>query len=127
MNPFELIATKQKVPQDYADEVALFVLIHFDTAKRGLCGVAGYNFVSYHLVAAQYIFARLKYPPGLERARNAGVAWGKAGARQTAFVDLTTQEYLAVRACLQAYLRAIPKIEVGTYRQACNVADQAMA
>ena len=126
MTPFDLIALKQKVGHDYADEVELFVLCHFDAAKRGKCGGIGFNFVSRHLVMAQYIFARLKNPEFLLLARMAGVAWQRAGARPTESADLTTNEYTAMRAGLRAYFRSLPRIEVGTYRQACNVADQAM-
>lgn len=86
----------------------------------------GYNFISRHLVQAQYIFARLKAPAQLETVKAAGMAWSKAGARPTETLDLTTSEYNAVRAGLRAYLLGLPKIERNTYLQACNVADQAM-
>jgi len=127
VTPFELIALKQKVGHDYADEAALFVYCHFDAAKRGQLGPIGYNFISRHLVQAQFIFARLKAPQMLLLVRLAGEAWQKAGARPGELVSLTTNEYTALRAGLIAYFRALPKIEVGTYRQACNVAEKAMA
>lgn len=126
MTPFELIALKQKVGKEYADEAELFVLIHFDAAKRGRCTAQGYNFISRHLVMAQFIFARLRAPEMLLLARLAGTAWQKAGARPGELASLTTNEYTAMRAGLRAYFRALPKIEAGTYRQACNVADQVM-
>lgn len=126
MTPFELIALKQKVGHEYAEEVEMFVLIRFDAAKRGLLDAVGYNFISRHLVQAQYIFARLKAPNELLLAQLAGTAWIKAGARPTDTLDLTTSEYTAVRAGLKAYFRALPKIERNTYLQACNVADQAL-
>lgn len=126
MTPFELIALKQKVGQDYADEAALFVLIHFDAAKRGALGAIGYNFISRHLVMAQFIFAKLRQPAMLDMVRVAGEAWQRAGARPGEFASLTTAEYSAMCAGLRLYLRALPKIEAGTYRQACNVADQVM-
>jgi hypothetical protein len=78
------------------------------------------------LVQAQYIFARLKAPNELLLVQLAGTAWGKAGARPTDTLDLTTNEYTAMRAGLKAYFRALPRIERNTYLQACNVADQAM-
>ncbi len=126
MTPFELIAHKQKVGSEYADEAALFVLCHFDAAKRNQLGPVGYNFISRHLVQAQFIFAKLKAPGMLQLARQAGDAWQKAGARPGELVGLTTPEYDAMRAGLRAYFRALPKIEAGTYRQACNVADRIM-
>lgn len=126
MTPFELIALKQKVGHEYADEAALFVLIHFDAAHRGRLGAVGYNFVSRHLVMAQYIFAKLRQPVLLNVVRVAGTAWQRAGARPGDLASLTTAEYGAMCAGLRAYLRTLHKIEVGTYRQACNVADQAM-
>lgn len=126
MMPFELIAMKQKVGREYADEAALFVLIHFDAAKRGKLGPVGYNFISLHLVQAQYIFAKLKAPSMLALVQQAGAAWQKAGGRPGEFASLTTAEYSAMRAGLRAYFHALPKIEAGTYRQACNVADQVM-
>jgi hypothetical protein len=126
MNAFELIAMKQKVSREYADEVELFVLAHFDAAKRGKLGPIGYNFVSRHLVQAQYIFARLKNPERQQLVRLASEAWLKAGARPTDTADLTTQEYTAMRGGLKAYFRALPQIEAGTYRQAVNIAEQVM-
>lgn len=126
MTPFELIALKQKVGREYADEAELFVLIHFDAAKRGRCTAQGYNFISRHLVMAQFIFARLRQAALLDVVRVAGIAWQKAGARPGEFASLTTAEYAAMRSGLRAYFRALPKIEAGTYRQACNVADQVM-
>lgn len=127
MNAFDLIALKQKVGREYADDVELFVLAHFDAAKRGKLGPVGYNFISRHLVQAQFIFARLRAPEMLLLARLAGTAWQNAGARPGELASLTTTEYTAMRAGLRAYFRALPKIEAGTYRQACNVADQVMA
>ncbi len=127
MTPFELIALKQKVGTEYADEAALFLLVHFDAAKRGRLGPVGYNFISRHLVQAQFIFVRLKSADMLRIVKTACEAWQKAGARPGEWTSLTTTEYDAMRAGLRVYLRALPKIEVGTYRQACNVADRAMA
>lgn len=126
MTPFELIALKQKVGAEYADEVALFVLCHFDAAKRGRCTAQGYNFISRHLVQAYFIAARLKDPRAMQRIQAAGDAWRKAGDRPAEAADLTTTEYTTVRDGLKLYFRALPKIEAGTYRQACNVADQLM-
>lgn len=126
MTPFELIALKQKVGAEYADEVTLFVLAHFDAAKRGRCTAQGYNFISRHLVQAYFIMAKLKDHPRMVVLQAAGDAWRKAGDRPTLNADLTTSEYQAVRKGLALYFKTLPKIEVGTYRQACNVADQLM-
>jgi hypothetical protein len=127
MSPFELIALKQKVGREYADEAELFVLVHFDAARRGRCDTIGYNFISRHLVMAQYIFAKLKAPDLLRATQHAADAWRSAGERPTKNADLTTPEYIAMRHGLHAYFRALPRIEAGTYRQACNVADQVMS
>lgn len=124
MTPFDLIALKQKVGAEYAAGVELWVLVYFDAAHRRALPVHGYNFISYHLTMAQYIFARLKSAQYLTLVQQAGMAWQRAGARPTAHADLTTDEYKAMRAGLRAYFRALPRIEAGTYRQACNVADQ---
>lgn len=126
MTPFELIARKQAVGREYADEVELYVLCHFDAAKRGRCTGPGFNFVSQHLVMAFFIGARLKSAPLMAVTQAAGEAWNKAGNRQTECADLTTGEYAAMRAGLRAYFRALPKVEAGTYREACNVADRVM-
>lgn len=125
-NPLVLAAMKQKVGREYADEAELFVLIHFDAAHRAALGPIGYNFISRHLVMAQYIFAKLRQPALLDVVRVAGTAWQRAGARPGELASLTTAEYGAMRAGLRVYFRALHKIEVGTYRQACNVADQVM-
>lgn len=126
MTPFELIALKQKVGPEYAADVELFVLLHFDAAKRGRVTPQGFNFVSYHLVVAQFVFARLKATDFLNRVRIAGRAWQKSGARPGEHASLTTSEYADMRAGLKAYFKALPRIEAGTYRQGCNVADQIM-
>lgn len=127
MNPFELIALKQKVGKEYADEVTLFVLCHFDAAKRGQLGGIGYNFISRHLVQAYFIMAKLKDKERMRIMEEAGNAWRKAGDRPTKLLDLTTGEYHLLRGALALYFKTLPKIEVGTYRQACNVADKVMA
>lgn len=126
MNPFDLIARKQRIGKEYAAEVELFVLCHFDAAKRGCVTAQGFNFVSYHLVMAQYIFARLKCDSYLKLARAAGEAWQKSGARPGEHASLTTTEYAAMRTGLKVYFRTLPQIEAGTYRQGCNIADQLM-
>lgn len=125
-NPLVLAALKQKIGHDYADEVALWVLIHFDACHRQQLGPIGYNFISRHLVQAQYIFVKLRQPALLDIVRVAGEAWQRAGARPGEFASMTTAEYAAMRGGLRVYLRALHKVEVGTYRQACNVADQVM-
>lgn len=126
MSPFELIALKQRVGAEYTAEVELFVLIRLDAAKRRQLDGVGFNFISHHLVQAQYIMARLKQPDLLKVVLAAGNAWIKAGARDTLFLDLTTGEYKAVCAGLAAYFRILPRIERNTYLQAMNVAEQAM-
>ena len=126
MSPFDVIARKQKVGQEYANEAELFVLLHFDAAKRRRCTGAGYNFVSRHLVMAYFIAARMKSTGVMKLVQVAGDAWRKAGDRPTDHAALTTTEYLAVRAGLRAYFRALPSIAAGTYRQACEVADKIM-
>lgn len=127
MNAFDLIALKQKVGREYADDVELFVLAHFDAAKRGKLGPVGYNFISRHLVQAYFIAAKLKDVKAVERINAAANAWRLAGGRPGDNASLTTGEYKAMCDGLKLYFRALPKIEVATYRQACNVADQAMA
>lgn len=125
-NPIVLAALKQPVGREYADEAELWIWIHFDAAKRGVLAPTGYNFISRHLVHAQFIFARLNQPQLLEAVRRAGMAWAHAGDRPGHLVSLTTREYTDVRAGLRAYFRALHKVEVGTYREACNVGDRAM-
>ena len=126
MTPFELIASKQKVGREYADEAELFVLIHFDACKRGKLGAIGYNFITRHLVMAQYIFARLKDDERLTITKLAGMAWQRIGARPGELASMTTNEYTALRYGLRAYFKTLPRIEAGTYRQAVNVAEQVM-
>jgi len=127
MNAFDLIALKQKVGEEYADEAALFVLIHFDAAKRGRCSDSGYNFISRHLCMAYFIGARLKSPQFMKMVDEAGQAWRKAGARPGQEASLTTGEYQVVGKAINRYLRLLPKLEAGTYRQAHNMAEQVIA
>lgn len=126
MSPFDLIHAHQRVGHEYADEAELFVLLHFDAAKRGQLAPIGYNFISRHLVMAQYIFARLKANDVLKVVQLAGLAWQNVGGRPGKLVYLEDVEYVTLCAGLRAYFRALPRIEAGTYRLACNVADKVM-
>lgn len=126
MNPFELIARKQLVGAEDTSQIELIVLLHFDAAKRGQCTNPGYNFISRHLIMANYLAVRLKSKSFQTITNCAGEAWRKAGERPTAALDLTTKEYRAVRAALGVYFRHLPRVEVGMYMEANKVAERLM-
>lgn len=126
MNPIERIHLRQKLGREYAEEIELPVTLAFDAAKRELATGRMANTVGQHLVTAQVLFQKLKAPKELDVARVASQHWGIACSRPDHPLRLTTTEYLAVRACLKLYFRALPKIEIGTYRVASNAAIQLM-
>lgn len=126
LNPIERIHLRQKLGREYAEEVELPVLLAFDGVKREKSTGRMANTVALHLVAAQCLFHALKAPKELDVARVASNHWGVACARPDHPLRLTTTEYMAVRKCLKLYFRALPKIEIGTYRTAANAAAQLM-
>lgn len=126
-NPLTLFACKQKVGKEDADKIALPVLIHLDCAKRGQCTNAGTNFLTTHLIIASYIAARTKSKLFHDTVTGAYAALGRAAARPTVLLDLTTSEYRSIRTAISWYLRAIPNVEVGVMAEACAAAERMMA
>lgn len=122
IDPIKFITRKQLIGQDDTDKIELPVLIHFDAARRGRVTNPGYNFVSRHLVMANYLARRLKSRSFMTISECAGRLWSKAGARPGEFASLTTKEYAAIRACLGVYFRHLPRVEIGVYMEANQVA-----
>jgi hypothetical protein len=126
INPLEVIVRKQLVGQEDADKIELPVLIMFDAAKRGRITNPGYNFVSRHLVMANYLARRLRSRSFMTISECAGRLWSKAGSRPGEFASLTTKEYAAIRACLGVYFRHLPYVEIGVYMEAQAIAEKIM-
>ncbi len=127
INPLAVIACKQKVGNDDTDAIALPVMIHLDAAKRGQCTGPGVNFLTTHLIIASYIASRTKSRKFHDQVVRAYAQLGKASARPTELLDLTTKEYAEIKAAFGTYLRAMPNVEVGVMSQACKVAEGMMA
>lgn len=123
-NPLDLLAMKQKVGQEDADKTALPVLIHFDAAKRGRCTVAGAYLLTFHLICASYMARRLRRPVFHRQVTAAYAALGKASARPTELLALTTTEYHAIRPVLAKYLDDMPSFEVGMMAEAAQAASK---
>lgn len=126
INPIAFLTAKQLVGQEDTDKIELPVLVHFDAAKRGQITNPGYNFISRHLVMANFLAVRLRSRSFQTISECAGKLWSKAGARPGEFASLTTKEYAAIRACLGVYFRHLPRVEIGLYMQANQVAAQLM-
>lgn len=121
-NPLALFAGKQLVGQVDADYIALPVLISLDAAKRGQAPASLCNCITQHLLIACVIWTKLANKPMYDRSVAAWNAMVKACARPTDLLDLTTGEYQAIRTALSYYLRALPKVEVGTLSYAFKTA-----
>lgn len=126
INPLELLVKKQLIGKEDTDKIELPVLLHFDAARRGRLNNPGYNFISRHLVMANYLAVRLKSKSFLTIAECAGRLWSKAGLRPEHDLGLTTKEYRAIRACLGVYFRHLPHVEIGVYIEANQVAERLM-
>lgn len=126
IDPIVFLIRKQKIGQEDTDKIELPVLLHFDAAKRGQINNAGYNFISRHLIMANWLAVRLKSTGFRTISECAGNLWGKAGARPGQFTSLTTAEYKAIRACLGVYFRHLPYTEIGVYMEANKVAARLM-
>lgn len=111
---FDLIAAKQRIDPDTVDQLATAVLLALDAAKRGAAPPGMANTLTEHLLTSIAIWSQL----GSKQQYAVGVkAWNalrKACARPTAFLDLTTGEYSAIRLAISLYVRALPKLEIGT-------------
>lgn len=126
INPLLLVAVKQKVGQEDADDIALPLLVHFDAAKRGQCTAAGANHMTMSLIVAAYIAARTKSKTFYDCVQRAYAALEKASARPTKLLDLTTSEYASLRAAFSMYIRAMPNVEVWLMNEASKHAAKAM-
>lgn len=126
IDPIVFLTKKQLIGQADSDKIELPVLVIFDTAKRGQINNAGYNFISRHLIMANWLSVRLKSRAFQTISECAGNLWGKAGARPGQFTSLTTKEYNAIRACLGVYFRHLPRLEIGVYMEANQVAARLM-
>ena len=118
IDPIVFLTKKQLIGQADTDKIELPVLVHFDAAKRGRITNPGYNFISRHLVMANFLAVRLKSRSFQTISECAGKLWSKAGSRPGEFASLTTKEYAAIRACLGVYFRHLPRVEIGLYMQA---------
>ncbi|TFW15949.1 hypothetical protein [Duganella callida] len=113
LNPLALLAGKQLVGQEEGDKTALLVLIALDAAKRGAAPASLANTLTEHLLTSAAIWSQQGNRRLYDVAVEAWMALGKACARPTALLDLTTGEYLAIRRAIGFYVRALPRLEVG--------------
>lgn len=127
INPLVLVGLKQRVGQEDADLIALPVLAWFDAAKRGQCTATGCNHLTTHLIISSYLAARTKSKKFHDIVTAGYAALGKAAARPTELLDLTTKEYATLRLAIGWYVRALPLVEVATLNEACRAAEKAMS
>lgn len=125
-NPLDIFARKQKVGEDDTRAIALPIMVHLDAAKRGQCTVGGANHLTTHLLIASYIASRTKSKSFYDQVVKAYAALGKASARPTKLLDLTTGEHKAIAAAIKTYLCSMPQVEVGVMNDACKAAEKLM-
>ncbi len=112
-SPLVQIAAKTKVGAEEADKIALVVLTALDAAKRGQAPASAANTLTEHLMVGVLLWARQGNRSLYDSATAAWLAMCKACARPTALLDLSTQEYQAIRKAIGYYLRAVPQLEAG--------------
>lgn len=120
----DLLNFKQKVGEEDAQAIAMPIMIHLDCAKREACTAAGANFLTKHLIIASYIAARKQSQRFHDQVTKAYAALGKASARPTELLDLTTGEYKAIKLAIKTYLLALPNVEVGILNDASNATQE---
>jgi len=124
LNPFDLIARKQRLGEDDAATMALPVLLYLDAAKRGRADIAASNGLAQWIAMAQIIASKIVHRPMYDIACGAGQALYRAAGRRETLLSLTTGEYLALRKLMVVYLRILPQLELQTMVAACARADQ---
>lgn len=114
INPLLRIAAKGLVPPEFADKVALIVLLALDAAKRGQCNNAQANTLTLHLCAAKLLWARARNKAMWDRAAAGFDALFRAAGRDLDKpMTLTTGEYSTIRTAVSYYVQALPLLEVG--------------
>ena len=123
MNPFTLVALKQRVGSEYANEQALPILIYLDAVCRGHGFIAAENALVRIVVIAQVLASR----SGNRALYNVACAGGKAvfsaASRGRDLLAFTTGEHKAVHALVRAYLRILPMLEVAMFVHAASQAE----
>jgi hypothetical protein len=117
---------REPLGTEAADDLELRLLVCFDAAKRGRCTTGGYDYLMMHLSMAVEIGGRLRLPPLVREAREAGRALHGAGRRPRIFVELTKSEYRAIRSALFGYFAVLPEVELGLLMDAQAVAIELM-
>ena len=127
ISPLVVLAAKQLVGEDDANQIALPLLIHFDGAKRGRGSVAAHRFLTTHLIIASAIATGTGLKAMHAQVITAYAALTAAAERPTKELDLTTGEYKKIRIAIASYLRVLPQIEVGLMMFATGHAAQVLA
>lgn len=125
-NPLLGLVSKQRVPQEDADSIALMVLCWLDAAKRGQCNAPGHRFLTTHLIIGSYVASRTRSQRFHEVITAAYNMLRKASERPTELLALTTTEYAALRTGFSWYLRSLPMVEIGMMNAACGHAQRVM-
>lgn len=114
-NPLDLLAVKQKLQPEDVYAVRLAVLLALDAAKRSAAPAAVANTLTEHLLTSIAIWSQLGQRPLYVSGVKAWQALAKACARPTQLLDLTTGEYALIRAAVAAYVRVLPRLEIGVF------------
>jgi hypothetical protein len=125
-NPLVLVALKDRVGEDHADDFSLRALLWLDAAKRGQLPPGGYNLLATTLLAAASIASQTNSKRFYDIVNTAYQMLCKAGTRPTQLLDLTTAEYQSIRSALSWYVKALPSVEVGVMARACARAEAMM-
>lgn len=111
--PWMQIEAKKKVDPELAEQIEMVVLIALDAAHRGKATGSLTNTLTQHLMVGVLLWARNGNRALYDTAAAAWMAMASAAARPTELLDLTTEEYQAIKKALIYYIKAIPKLEAG--------------
>lgn len=127
VNPFQMIALKQKIGAEDANNFAFPILVYLDAAKRGQGFIMAENALVRWIAMAQVIGSKSGNRAFYNLAVEAGGALFKACGRGEELLALTTGEYAALKKLMAAYLRILPDMQVKLFVFAANRAEELIA
>lgn len=118
---------QERVPADFADKLALIVLLALDAAHRGQANTSQSNTLFLHLGTAHLLWHHRGSGPMIRRALDAMTAMGRAARRdQDKPVALKPSEYQTIRIAIGYYLNSLTTFKVGELVEASKLSAESM-
>ena len=124
INPFMLLAAKTKLTPDEVTDIALRNLIWLDLLKENkaddaICGQITRNLVITQIIAADKQ-SRALYDMSCIGIKSFLKAMERKDDRGLSFMDLSTDEFKAVKKVLISFGRILPQLDLGTIKGATD-------